>query len=373
MLLRRPMVGAMEALGRFDLQQIVNASSRILLYGGVVLGVHIWGNSLAVVAIVAISLSIIEWILARRLVPFAFPSYRPELRLPDTLLLRKMLKFSCYGAMGGLGGVFVYSFPEVAIAVTPSLGATEVASFGVAMLLTTQTRALLSAFSASLFPVASRYRSEGDEPGLRDLLAQSIVRNVCIWGAVAIPLVFFSGQFLEYWVGAEYRSSSILIAILSLDSLGAAIGLGPNYLLIAAGSIRLVGLSQLVAAGVAASFIVFSANFTSLGLPGIALGVGITQLARGGFALPQYACSQIGGSTLTLWKRIGPGLLVYLGFCLGITLGVASIWHASSLVELLFQMAVAGGSCLLLGLLIFARSETLAFLVALANQRTRTR
>ncbi|HIN90624.1 MAG TPA: hypothetical protein EYN04_08380 [Porticoccaceae bacterium] len=366
LLLRMPMVGVMEALGRFDCQQAVNASSRVLLYAGILAGFSIWGASLRLIAYTAIGVSLAEWLWARFLVKRVFAIYRPAFGRVDHELLFSMLKFSALGIVMSFSTMLVYAFPEILIGMMPNLGAKEVAVFGIAMLLTAQTRAIITAFSASLFPAAAKHRSDGDLASLRDLLTASIYRNLWLWGMVSIPLVVFSREFLSLWVGPEYGSSWPLVAALSLDTFGAAVALGANYLLVAAGSIRWLALSQLIASGAALIVMSFMLEMTSLGLLGIALAVGSSQFIRGAVFVPWYASAQFGSSYGTIFRPIFLRLLSFLALGSGLSCALRALWIPATWHSLLAELTIASITCFSAGaFLLFTREQRMAVLATI--------
>jgi O-antigen/teichoic acid export membrane protein len=200
------------------------------------------------------------------------------------------------------------------------LGPEAVAVYSVAMMLTQNARRVLDQTSNAIFPSVMKAGAIKDLVGLRGLYIRFMDISFAIGALVFLGLTFFAGNFLELWVGVQYREGSSAVAILALGYLlGSIASTGPLSL----ASLDHVNTTMRISLAEAILCIVLTSllpGFFGLGLAGMALGSTLPRLLTGCALYPWLSISYLGNE---LRQAIRESLIRNLFF---VTLIASCFW-----------------------------------------------
>ncbi len=129
--------------------------------------------------------------------------------------------------------------------------------------------ALGGALAVPVVPTASRYRAEGDERRLRELVLRGTRYTLALFVPLCVTLMALSGPILEVWLGERYSEGATALAlIVSYWLLYGGLVVTPGFL-VGAGRARAVGTIFLAAA--ALNLILALVLTPELGLEGPAI------------------------------------------------------------------------------------------------------
>ena len=158
------------------------------------------------------------------------------------------------------------------------LGPEAVAIYSVALTLTQNARRVLDQASTAIFPSVMKAGAIKDFPGLRALYLRFMDISFAIGSLVFVGLMVFSASFLDLWVGVEYSSGAMVIAILAIGYLmGSTCSTGPASL----ASLDRINITMWISLGEAIACLILTAalpGLFGLGLAGMALGSTLPRL-----------------------------------------------------------------------------------------------
>lgn len=333
--------------GRYDYYQASLVTTRMALYGAAVLCATYINSHLTVVGIGTLSATVLPVVLTLLLARNVFPMLAVDLRVRDSALRKRIVHFGLHALFLAIGPVAVYQSQDLLIAAF--MQPEDVTRYAVAAVLVVQVRMVCNAFATPLFPIASRKAASTDVKGLRRLLGYGLLGGLWSWALVAIPLFALGRPLLSEWTGRQFAESYDLLEVLLLGSLGSAVSYGPSQILTAAGSIRWLGYSQLIMAGVAVLAMAGTLWFTEYGLIGVAWAVSIPILLRGALIVPCYAAVQIRGMTVGDWANIvirGVSFVAVSWLCVR---ALAWVTVGDGLIIVLLNMALCAACVAVLG------------------------
>jgi|GEM_PF-4876034 O-antigen/teichoic acid export membrane protein len=289
--LTSPLSGVLMAHSRYDLHEIAHLSFRVMLLGGGIILVYLWQPTLYALAAAGVigtaSVVILQVQFSRRV----FVDLRLRFGYWNPDLFKKLFRFGRYAMMMVVGAMVLHQSPDILIA--GFLGPQWVASYAVAAILIAQLRAVTDAFAGPLFPIASRLKANNDANGLRSLLLDGTRRCLWAWGALVCPVIIFAESMIGAWIGPPYAASFVFVWILILGDMGTALHYSPSCILNAVGSIKWLGLSQLIFSGLSLFGMVLVLTFTPFGIVGVVWCLAVPTLIRGGVIVPVYTCLQL--------------------------------------------------------------------------------
>jgi O-antigen/teichoic acid export membrane protein len=271
---------ALRGYERYDLAALASMGIR----GGTVLSAVIlvqqnFGLGAMVVAGIMVSLTgvIAQGVLVHRLIGAS-----PWIPVWKGVQLRDMAGFGVYAWFQSIGGLIFGQTDRIVVGTM--LGVAALGTYGVCLQLAQQIHVLLSAMFSVLFPLTSRLRETGTPGSLFRGLGSLIALNAVIAAALAFPLIFFPQKILMLWMGHTFGAEAgSLLRLLAIAFLVLAVNVALHYVLLGAGDIKFVSLTNLC--GGAASLAVTMVLVPLAGLNAAALG----RLVYGGIVSLNYS------------------------------------------------------------------------------------
>jgi len=152
------------------------------------------------------------WVFARR--GFSV-SIRP--RYVDWKLGGELLKFGFTSLVAQLGQAMRFrSQPYI---IVKTIGAEGVAVFSIAtQLITYFTNLILSAFGIFI-PHFSRLQAQDDSDGIRQSMLSALWLSYRVSAYVGLCLVFYGGEFVDLWLGPEFRDVQLVLVPMAIGSI----------------------------------------------------------------------------------------------------------------------------------------------------------
>ena len=271
---------ALRGYERYDMAALASMTIR----GGTVLSTlilvqHGFGLRAMVIAGIVVGLSglVAQGVLVHRLIGVS-----PWVPSVNGAHLRDMFGFGIYAWFQSIGGLIFGQTDRIVVGTM--LGAAALGTYGVCLQLASQIHVLLSAMFSVLFPLASRLRETVTTEGLFGTFRSLIVLNVVMSTALAFPLIFFPEKVLALWMGRAFAADAGgLLRLLAVAFLVLAANVALHYVLLGAGDIRFVSLTNVL--GGAASLAATIPLVPLAGLDAAALG----RLVYGGIVTLNYS------------------------------------------------------------------------------------
>jgi len=226
---------------RYDLAALASMGIR----GGTVLSAVVlvqrnFGLSAMVVAGIILSLSgvVVQGVLVHRLIGAS-----PWIPVWNGEQLRDMAGFGVYAWLQSIGGLIFGQTDRIVVGAM--LGVAALGTYGVCLQLAQQIHVLLSAMFSVLFPFTSRLRETGPPDSLLGGLGSLIALNAVMASALAFPLIFFPQRILTVWMGHAFDAETGgLLRLLAIAFLVLAVNVALHYVLLGAGDIKFVSLTN---------------------------------------------------------------------------------------------------------------------------------
>jgi len=320
--------------GRFDLTNIVVTASRVLGAAGMAICALLGGELIAVAAVglvITICVQSTSYVLAERqiTVPSHFtPRNDPELR-------QQMFRFGAFAVISRIARIMTTRSGSIVGGLL--LGPAAVAYFNVASTLVGKFQQLSVSLIQSVMPVASGLKAQNDIAKLRrmSVLATRVLMAFAIFAAVI--LITLGKPLIHYWLGKPeiVEQSYPIMVMLSLALIVRLPSIAITGALTGIGAVEFVGRRAILEAIVT---VLLELLFVPLfGLPGVALGILVTQVLVVAVAQPvflakalempvgQFVAGSVGPTLLSSLPAIIAGALFYYG------------WPPQSLLALLVQ------------------------------------
>jgi O-antigen/teichoic acid export membrane protein len=303
----------------------------------------------SIVALAAIQLVglVFDFSLSLLLIRRRYPEVRVRLAHFNRGTLRRIVSFSLYVLLLGMGARL--SFETDALVIGAVLGLSAIPAYVVANSLFVYLVEFILGIAAVVSPMATTLRAGNRAGELRGLFLQWSRRALVLTMAAAIGLIQFGPRFIGWWIGPQYEQSSgdvlrvlMLSSFVFLPARGVALpmlmGLGkpktPTLAFIGAGVLNLV-MSLVLA--------------RPLGLVGVAIGTAIPNVL---FALVVIlrACRELEVPVTTYVRGVLPRAAVagvaLLAVSLWIELGWA-VWGFTGLIAAALTALLTAGVCAL--------------------------
>ncbi|MFN2616581.1 MAG: lipopolysaccharide biosynthesis protein [Thermoleophilaceae bacterium] len=308
----------------------------ILSYAGLVIALSFAGASLSLLVAASGTLPVavgLSALAAGRPSGGGFTFARREL---DRDSMRRLLGLAGYLSLTEAAAAAVYAADRAVLGLLRS--AATVALFEGPIRIHNVLRSLNSAVIVTVLPAASRYRAEGDERRLRELLVRGLRYSLALLVPLAVTGMVLAGPVLDAWLGQRYREGGTALALLLSYWLAYGSSGVASALLVAAGRARSVARYAWVTA--IASIALALALVPALGLEGVALATALPYLVVAPLLLRLVLEVVPVGASLIMRESFLPAYL--LGAALAAALGlVRAVVPLDSLPAVL--AAAAGG------------------------------
>ena len=338
-------------------------------YGGVLTGCHGWkryygiqtvtnictalgmalvlllGGSLRSVALVHLLGVVCCWSAITIHAYRVLPGLKVRLALATHAVAAEMFSFGAKSFLPQIGELLLNQTVNVLILV--HLGPAALALYSRPRSLVQQTRTLVARMSGILIPSVSSIHATGDLAQIREVIIKGTRYGAFLTLPVALVVAAMGGPILYLWMGANYQSDVIPIAlsagttamIILTPALCVLVGMnlhGP------AGRIHFVGCA------ITAASVWVALGWFKVGLAGAAISAGLPLALLYTFYMPFHLARHLKISVLSFLKEgVGGPVLVCLPllFCL-----LISRWYFSGQPALALIVGCASGGMVLLPL-----------------------
>ena len=182
---------------------------------------------------------------------------------------REVLHFGWYSWIQNTAGVAFSQADRLLIAAL--LGAGPLAYYTLCIQIAQQIHALPSAAFGFLFPHISAKQASGHNRDIKRVYHLSVIANIIVSIALALPLVLLSKRILTVWMGADFAAHAHrLLSILAVAFCVLSVNVAPHFTLLGLGKVRFVSFVN-VAGGIF-SLAGAAILINPLGLAGAAIG-----------------------------------------------------------------------------------------------------
>jgi O-antigen/teichoic acid export membrane protein len=242
-------------------------------------------------------------------------------RFLDFQTLKTLAGFGIYRFIWIIANQLIFYSDSLVIGLY--LSAAHITFYAIAGSLIDYGRHTVSLVTDTLFPAATRMDANNDLAGLRELWLVGTKLALTVALPVCIGFFFLGGQFITLWMGSGYRSSAVILIVLTLPLIT---GL-PQYVsaLILAGMAKHKVLAYFALAEGVANLILSIILVQKMGVIGVAWGTSIPNIICTGVIVPYY--------TMRTLKMSGREYLLkgYLRPCLCAVPAAGLAWVFSTL------------------------------------------
>lgn len=236
------------------------------------------------------------WVFARR----GFPvSIRP--RHVDWRLGRELLTFGFTSLVAQLGQAMRFrSQPYI---IVRTIGAEGVAVFSIAtQLLTYFTNLIRSAFGIFI-PHFSRLQAQDDHDGIRQSMVSALWLSYRVSAYVGLCLVFYGGEFVDLWLGPEFRNVRLVLVPMALGSIFSTSIIPAQEFLMGISQHRITAICN-IGEGIC---VVFASMLSMMywGLVGVGWSFFVCSLVFRACLMPYYAFRQAGSPLVNYVQLVG--------------------------------------------------------------------
>jgi O-antigen/teichoic acid export membrane protein len=220
----------------------------------------------------------------------SFPPLRITPGAFSLALVREVTAFSAYVFIIDVAIQIGFNLDNLVIGAV--LGTASVAVYAVSARLADYQRQLCNQFNGLLFPVVVRYRADGNDRALREVMIEGTRLALILVVGVTIGLLGFATPLVTLWMGHEFTGAIAPLYFLGLAGI-VLVGQGPlGNLLLGTGHHRLVAFVSL---GEALANLLLSVLLVRrYGIAGVAAGTAIPVIAANLLLLAPAACREVG-------------------------------------------------------------------------------
>lgn len=327
-------VGLLSAHQQFVSRNLISAAIILLRVAAyvVLLPKH---PTLQFVAFTQLLLTLLEFLATWLLVRYRVPTLRFSVSFFDRGQTKAIFSFGMWVLV--LNAASQLAFQSDSLVISSWIGVKEVPYYSVPNSIIVNAMALVIGIASVVMPLAARLGGAGDYDALRSVFEKWTRNSTSISVLLFGFLYVAGGQFLHFWVGAEFAERSIhplLVlggsALIFFPARGVALPV-----LMGLGSPRAATTIFLVAS--VANVVVSIALASHFGLLGVALGTALPNVIAA-VLIFREACHSVDLSTVRLFRKMmAPQYLV-----LAITLGLAQLTPMVDFKPDLLHIAFAG-------------------------------
>ena len=152
--------------------------------------------------------------------------------------LKEVFGFGVYTWLQCVNGVVSQQLDRFVIA--SWLGVSAAGYYSACLQVVLTTNGILSRGCAFVFPLAAKYREQGNSAALLAIFEKAMILSTSIGWIFSSVLIIYGGDFLRLWMGAEFAThSTVVLQALALWNAFLASSIIPFYFLNATGHQRL--------------------------------------------------------------------------------------------------------------------------------------
>lgn len=271
------------SLERFDILTGITMAST-LARAALVLASLKAGYGLVMLAVILLVANLLQYLATTIAAKRIYPPLNPSWRLVDASMGKELFGFSILRFIWIVANQVIFYTDSVVIGVF--LNAAAITPYAIASTLLNYGRNIVSLATDTLYPKAARLDSNKDQQGLRELHILGTRIGLLVGLPICMGFVFLGEQFITLWMGPEYASSAVFLAILTLPQLLSMSQ--QSSALILAGMAKHRMLAYLVMLEAVINLTLSIVLVRKIGLVGVAWGAALPHLLITGILLPLY-------------------------------------------------------------------------------------
>jgi O-antigen/teichoic acid export membrane protein len=314
---------------RWDLQNLANFVSTALYATLVAILMPRWGG-LILLGVLTLGTTVLRLVLPLFWLRRELPGLRLARRYVSRARLRELAAFSSSNFLVHIAQKIVFSTDVIVVGIV--LGSAASGIYSVPAKLFALVFGIGTAVTSLMFPAFAELEGAGDRARQRRLLLGGLRAGAALMLVLALPLLLIPDLLIKAWIGAGYRGSYSVMAILA----GVLLVHQPIYVLtqflIARGRQRPIAIVSI--AVTAANLVLSFLLAWQWGLWGVALSTLVTDLVMLAWVVPRIAAPAAGTSSGTLVRAALRPLVPALVIAAVVLVGVARWWHPDTLLAL---------------------------------------
>jgi O-antigen/teichoic acid export membrane protein len=314
---------------RWDLQNLANFVGTALYAALVAILMPRWGG-LILLGALTFGTTVLRLVLPLFWLRRELPGLRIARRYVSRARLRELAAFSSSNFLVHIAQKIVFSTDVIVVGIV--LGSAASGIYSVPAKLFALAFGIGTAATSLMFPAFAELEGAGDLDRQRRLLLVGLRAGTALMLLLALPLLLIPDLLIKAWIGAGYRGSYSVMAILA----GVLLVHQPIYVLtqflIARGRQRAIALVSIAITAV--NLVVSFLLAWAWGLWGVALSTLVTDIVMLAWVVPRIAAPAAGTSSGALARATLRPLLPALAVAAVVLVGVARLWSPDTLVAL---------------------------------------
>jgi O-antigen/teichoic acid export membrane protein len=314
---------------RWDLQNLANFVATVVYAALVVILMPRWGG-LILLGVLTFGTTALRLLVPLFWLRRELPGLRLARRYVSRDRFRALATFSSSNFLVHIAQKIVFSTDVIVVSVV--LGAAASGVYSIPAKLFALVFGIGTAVTSLMFPAFAELEGAGDRARQRRLLLAGLRAGTALMLLLALPLLLIPDLLIRAWIGAGYRGSYSVLAILA----GVLLVHQPIYVLtqflIARGRQRVIAIVsiEITAVNLALSFLLA----WQWGLWGVALATLVTDLAMLAWVVPRIAAPAAGTSSAALVRATLRPAVPALAVAVVVLVGVARWWNPHTLIAL---------------------------------------
>ncbi|MCW2963328.1 MAG: hypothetical protein JWO17_580 [Actinomycetia bacterium] len=314
---------------RWDLQNLANFVATVLYAALIAILMPRWGG-LILLGVLTFGTTALRLVVPLFWLRRELPGLRLARRYVSRERFRALATFSSSNFLVHIAQKIVFSTDVIVVSVV--LGAAASGVYSIPAKLFALVFGIGTAVTSLMFPAFAELEGAGDRARQRRLLLAGLRAGTALMLVLALPLLLIPDLLIRAWIGAGYRGSYSVLAILA----GVLLVHQPIYVLtqflIARGRQRVIAIVSIAitAVNLVLSFLLAWA----WGLWGVALATLVTDLAMLAWVVPRIAAPAAGTSSAALFRATLRPAVPALAVAAVVLVGVARWWHPHTLIAL---------------------------------------
>lgn len=169
------------------------------------------GYGLVTLAVITLSVAIVEYTLEFAFMKYTFPSFRIGRKYVDVLKIKELFKYSIIAMTGNTASAM--RMQAIPFIVTSYVGVNSVVLFSIGLGLLGYFQQLIENTMAMFVTVFSQLEGQNNLDAIKKGFKYLTVASITISLYVGTSLIVYAEQFISVWLGAKYNQAFYILAI----------------------------------------------------------------------------------------------------------------------------------------------------------------
>lgn len=277
--------GAIAGRGRFDLLNLIDGSSDVLLAGALLASV-LTGAGLKVMGFCVLARELLNGLAKYWCVRNIAPQVNARPRWVDRSMFLEIIGYSAKTVMLALSSLLEITPLVIATVIGPA----ALALYSRPRALILVTTRFVMAFTRVLLPIASGFHGKHDRQALGELLIRSTRQVMFLALPPVLVLLILGRALLRFWMGDQAYADNHVLQILVLGYLPFLAQQATYFILLGLASHGLAGVASLSASIVSAALSILFVAVLGWGIDGAALATAVPLFVVNLCVLPYAGC-----------------------------------------------------------------------------------